>query len=573
MTGKLFRTLLPLLAISAPVQAEPNFDVNSLMALSLGELANVRVTSVASGSATEVAKAPGVTYIITDQDIQAMGAYTLTQALRGVPGLYVGLSDQALAPLFEFRGITSALNPQTLMLINGLPLTSLAFGNRGNGIHDWPTALIKRIEIIRGPGSALYGADAVAGVINIITKSTPADAPVEIGARIGSFNTKESWLLSGAQIADWQLSIGVDAGTTSGNDAIVASDKQTALDHLTGTRVSRAPGPLNAGYDWAESRIELSKDDWKFRVGYEGRRNAQTGMGITTALDPQGRFLADYVNADLSRKFTTQNWDVTPEISLQTMSQENTKDDLLYPPGAQIPVADGTLRYFPDGLIGNPSFRERQYRAALTSRYVGFNRHRLLMGLGIAQSRIYDVEEYKNFDAQLNPLPAPIEVQNNPSLIWMPERSRTNNFALAQDEWQFAPRWQLVTGLRFDHYSDFGDSANPRLALIWDTAKQVTSKLLYGEAFRAPSVQELFVQANPTALGDPNLKAEKIQTYELAFAYDPSVSHHLGLGLFHYKLRDLITDRALASGQVQRANDGARSGNGFEIEWDKNWRD
>lgn len=135
----------------------------------------------------------------------------------------------------------------------------------------------------------------------------------------------------------------------------------------------------------------------------------------------------------------------------------------------------------------------------------------------------------------------------------------------------FARDWSLTAGVRYDNYSDFGDTINPRAAIIWQTAFDLTTKLLYGRAFRAPSFAELYNINNPVALGNANLEPETIDTIELAFDYQISGKARSGLNLFHYKMRDIIrpiNDPAPAT-TVTAQNSGSQSGYG--LEWEVSW--
>src|SRR5207237_2069032 len=96
---------------------------------------------------------------------------------------------------------------------------------------------------------------------------------------------------------------------------------------------------------------------------------------------------------------------------------------------------------------------------------------------------------------------------------------RKVSYAFAQDEWTVAKDWTLTAGVRHDEYSDFGGTTNPRLALVWEAAYNVTAKLLYGTAFRAPSFTELYVINNPVLIGNPNLQPEKMKTMEAALSW------------------------------------------------------
>ncbi len=129
--------------------------------------------SIATGRQQPLSRAPAVATVITAEEIEAMGATNLDEVLESVAGLHVSLSSTRFSPIYSIRGIRTATNPEVLMLINGVPITQLNLGGRGEQ-NSLPVNSIERVEVIRGPGSAVYGADAFAGVINVITK-TAAD--------------------------------------------------------------------------------------------------------------------------------------------------------------------------------------------------------------------------------------------------------------------------------------------------------------------------------------------------------------------------------------------------------------
>lgn len=127
-----------------------------------------------------------------------------------------------------------------------------------------------------------------------------------------------------------------------------------------------------------------------------------------------------------------------------------------------------------------------------------------------------------------------------------------------------APDWTLTAGLRHDHYSDFGSSTNPRLALVWDTAYNITTKLMASSAFRPPSFTELYAINNPVAQGNPSLNPESIRTIEAAVTWHVSPQWQLGANVFHYKM-----DNIIQLVNVTYQNTGKLSGNGLELE--ANW--
>src|SRR5699024_1210347 len=171
--------------------------------------------------------------------------------------------------------------------------------------------------------------------------------------------------------------------------------------------------------------------------------------------------------------------------------------------------------------------------------------HQIRTGAGIHYGDLYDVKETKNYYiGRKTGLPRPFgdlrNVTGDPSLIFLPEKDRKNYYFFLQDVWKFARDWELTAGVRYDYFSDFGQTINPRLALVWLTRYNLTTKLLYGRAFRAPSFAELFNINNPVALGNPNLHPETINTIELAFDYQPLDTLSLALSLFHYQWDDII---------------------------------
>ena len=135
--------------------------------------------------------------------------------------------------------------------------------------------------------------------------------------------------------------------------------------------------------------------------------------------------------------------------------------------------------------------------------------------------------------------------------IFLQDQTRESYFVSAQDQWQLNNDWSFTAGIRWDHFEDFGNATTPRLALVWEPLHNLTTKLLYGEAFRAPSFAELYFQNNPSALGNPNLKPEEIKTWELAFDYRPNFDTGVKLSLFNYEATDLI---AIVAQGSTRAN-------------------
>jgi outer membrane receptor for ferrienterochelin and colicins len=557
-SNELLSAMLLVLINTTTVHAAPQSQRADLAQAEEEELAlaygDKSFVSIATGSRQPIARAPSVATVITAEDIAAIGAADLDEVLETVPGLHVARSPLGYNPIYTIRGIYTQYNPQVLMLMNGIPMTGVTFGDRSLVWAGMPVENIARIEVIRGPGSALYGADAFAGVINIITKTVPDISGTQLGLRAGSFNSLDGWVQHGGQWGGFDVAAYLRAGHTDGSHQIITADTQSFYDTVFGTSASLAPGPVNLGYDAIDGRIDFSRNKWQLRAGYQQRSNAGSGVGAASALDPVGNNYGERVNADLTYQDTNfaRDLDMSAQASYLYITEQS--DLTLYPPGTNLGTG-----VFPNGVIGNPYKWERHLRFNISAVYTGLQSHKLRFGAGTQDDDLYKTQETNNYSTGA---PGPV-IEVTPFLL---PHSRRVNYVYAQDEWAFTQDWFLTAGVRQDHYSDFGSTTNPRLALVWETAYNLTSKLLYGRAFRPPSFSELYNVNNPVLIGNPNLKPETNQSTELAFTWQATSTLQANLNLFHYLWEDIL--RPDSTGVVQNA--GRQHGDGFETElvWD-----
>ena len=553
------KAILILLGMSSSVYAE--FTEEDELALSYGDEDFI---SIATGRKQSIAKAPAVASVITADDIRAIGAKDIMEALETVPGIHVSRRAAGYNPIIVIRGVSSEFNPQVLMLMNGVPLTNLIFGNRGEVWAGMPVESISRIEVIRGPGSAVYGADAFAGTINIVTKTAQEMQGSRIGFSTGSFDEHRLWASFGTEINGWNAALSMEYLDTDGHDEKISVDAQTGLDAILGTQASLAPGSVSLGRENIDLRLELSRDNWIFRAGYQGRKDGGLGAGAGQALDPSGEGESDRFNFDVTYQNNQifEEWDLEARFSYFDVSTET--DLVLYPPHSFETLFPGG---FPDGVIGQPNVYERHYRFDTSAFYTGIEGHDIRIGAGYHYLDQYKIEETKNFIIQVTPagpLPIPLGglIDVTDIAPYNREETRKVSYLFIQDEWKLIRDWSLTAGVRYDHYSDFGDTVNPRLALVWDTRYNLTTKLLYGKAFRAPSFAEQFNINNPIAIGNDNLDPEIINTYELAFDYAHSANLRVGLNLFYYEMEDIIRFTPVAE------NTGDQTGQGLELEFE-----
>jgi iron complex outermembrane receptor protein len=556
-------------AAQAPATEEDRLDA---------ELGDGLTVTIATGHRQPLRRAPAVATVIRSEDIAALGAADLDHLLASVPGLHVSRSQQAYAPLYVVRGIVSEFNPQTLMLLNGVPLTTLFVGNRGNLWAGLPVENISRVEVIRGPGSALYGADAYSGVINIVTRSAEELAGLEVGARLGSFASRDAWLQAGGGWGPVQLAGYLRLGRTEGPRLPVRADAQTALDGLFGTRASLAPAASSNGADAVDASVDAGLGGWRLRASYKLRDHIGTGLGVASALDPVGQGRSERLLADLSRPDIVlgPHWKLGLNASLMRYVQTFPVPLQLFPPGA----FGGT---FPNGMIGAPETWERQLRLGLVGVYSGWDAHLWRIGAGHDDLNLYRTRELKNFSVLQSgpfvglPVPTPgaaVQVFPVEQSFLAPHRRRVDYLYL-QDEWNFRRDWTLTAGLRHDRYSDSGGTTNPRLALVWDTSLNLTTKLLFGRAFRAPSFTEQHSINNPVIRGNPALKPETMHTTEAAMAWQARADLLVKLSAYRYRMRDVIRTTQSGDGSAEFNNVGRQNGRGLEAEFywqaDRRW--
>ncbi len=557
-------SIFVLLSISTTAFAQQQNEDDDLSAT----YGDKKVVSIATGGLQPIAKAPASATVITSRDIDAMGAIDLREILETVPGFHVSTSSFFNFPRFFIRGISSQFNPETLFLLNGFKSNTTYQGNPSLVPGALPATNIARIEVIRGPGSALYGADAFSGVVNIITKSAGDIDGTVIGARLSSFKGKDAWFQYGGKLGIFDAAISLQFGNTDGHKRIIEKDFASFLDSQFKTTTSKAPGPLSLASRAADAQIDLTYNNWRLRINYQDRETG-VGAGLAEALDPMARVSEHRINNNLIYRKNNLIPDLDFESSLsylQLVENPGNPTFTLLPPGAF-----GGL--FPDGFIGNPGHSERQFRVASSAFYSGLKTHKIRFGAGREFENLYKANETKNFTfVKGNPVPlgSIVDATGNPDLVFILPQKRTISYVFAQDEWNFAKDFNLTAGIRRDRYSDFGTTTNPRLALVWDAAYNVVIKALYGQAFRAPSFVEQSNRNNPVVTGNPNIKPERIKTKELILAYQPVPTLQTSTTLFQYRQSEIILFVPDANGGATAQNKGDQTGRGVELEatWD-----
>lgn len=543
--------------------------------LALEELMETKV-SISTGTEKTVAEAPSIATVVTEEQIARLSATTLAEVLDSVPGLFVHpAASSQFYDNIDIRGLHTTFGAQIVLLINGTPIKRMQNGNTWSRFN-FPASLIGRIEIIRGPGSAVYGADAFSGVINVITKDAKnLDGVYEAGMRVGSFNKNEVFAHVGTSFEDGKIAASISY-MTEGNEKnrIFERDQQSVFDTAFGTHASNAPAPLQTKGRWLNLALNGTYRDFEMNFWGQIARDLGTAAGIGFAVDPQGRYEGDQAQLDVyhhSNPAEGLAWEQKLSLSYIYTRTFNT----IFPRGTLLPIgtdgnafsAGSRMVLFPDGYLGNPS--QKQYDVGLESTLLvsKYADHLLRVSVGgkYSKARFY---ESKNFgpsviDGSVSPIYGAMTDVSGTAYVFMPDSSRKVFFASLQDEIALAPTWTLTTGVRDDYYSDFGNTINPRVALVWHKDQALSVKFLYGRAFRAPAFQELYATNNPVGQGSTDLQPETMEMKEIGVDYQPSSKWHIGVNIYDYVAANMINAVAKAVG-TQFANTGKQSGRGVE---------
>ena len=521
--------------------------------------------SLATGKANPIHKAPAIATLIRAEDIKNSAARDLDDLLERVPGLHVSRRSSLYNPIYTIRGIYSEYNQQVLFLINGQPMKSVYRGDRGEIWGGMPLNHISHIEILRGPGSALHGADAFSGVINIVTHDYNSLEP-QAGISAGSFNTYEYWLQQSFEVKGWKGAISFDRLTSDGDDAVIERDLQGFFDGLFGSDATLAPAEINRELDNIDVNLSLQKDNWEMNVMYQDRKALGLGVGAGLAIDNRGHHQGHNFLFNIAKKDYEINESVLATTQFDIYNTRSQADYILFPEGSTIVF--GSVNHFPDGVLAKPGNKEAVYHLKQLFVVEQNNGQTLTLGVGARRSELYDIKEKKNFNSVGDPLPALTDTSNDVDNVYILEQHSEQFYALIQDEIQLAPDWDLTLGVRYDNYSNIGDSVNPRAALVWMADYNLTFKWLYGRAFRAPSFSELYLINNPIIVGNENIDPEIIDTVELGMNWSINQSAKLNTNIYYFKIKDFLTSAPISENDslIAATNLGEITGKGFEIE-------
>jgi outer membrane receptor for ferrienterochelin and colicin len=455
----------------------------------------------------KVTAAPSTVSIVTAAEIRKYGYRTLADILRSLRGFQTSYDRQTQYLGVRGFGRPGDFNTRILLLIDGVRYNNNIFDNAAIGntfILD--VDLIDRVEVVRGPGSSLYGSNAFFAVINVITRRGRDLQGAEVAASAASHDTYGGRLSYGRRLP-------------GGLEMLLSG---TAYD-------SQGAGRLYyPEYDAPETNHGVATDRDGERVHTLfgkfslGDLTLETAYGDREKEDPTGAFGTIFNDSHNQ----TSGRDTTARLQFQHLFPGQL--ELLVRASYDRFRAEGDYAYDfapappPLVVINHDHFRGEWWGSEIQlSKSLGH--HRLVTG-----------GEYRDNYRQ--------DLENTDLAVNLDSRQESATFGLfLQDEYRIREDLALSLGVRCDHFSTFGWATSPRLALVYNPLERSALKLLYGKAFRAPSAFESYYHDGlVTQKPNPELDPETIRTWELAWEQYFGDNLRAVASGYYYRIKDLI---------------------------------
>jgi len=521
------------LTLLSPAPAQPPPDLTDL---TLEQLLDLHVEAAALHPQT-LEDAPASVTVLTAEDLRKYGYRTLGEALASVRGFY-GTYDRSYHSVgvrgFNLPGDYAS---RFLVMVNGHNMADHIFDSMLWFGVDFPIEmnLIKQIEIIRGPSSALYGSNGIFATINIVTKSPDEAGPPALIADAGSYGEKKAQLM----IAE---PLGKHASFLFSGSVFNNSGASPLYFPQLNTPATNNGQALNMdsekGYHFFGT---LLWRNWTFTGVLSNRNKIQPISWGPTIFNDRGTQLmesAGYVEAAYARELArgTLQWRTY-------FNADHLRGRFDYP----LDTPTGTV------VEDNRTFSESDW---IGSR-LGYRFHASRLGtVTVGAEGTIDLRAYQGSqDVQ----PAPMVFVN------IDKRDRTLAF-FVQDEKALSAHWSLNLGARYDLSIYRTNFISPRAALIYQPTEKWSYKFLFGRSFRNPSSFQLFYGDGFFAVANPALRPESADTFEVDV--ERKLGRHMNLlaAVYSYRLNSFLEGGLLPDGLSQVQNHGKVHASGFEIE-------
>ncbi len=530
--------LLILLALPGRAVSAPKDPPSSITEMSVEELMEIEIGTVYGASKFEqkTTQAPASVSIVTSSDIMRYGYRTLADILRSVRGIYVPYDRN-----YHYLGIRGFSRPgdynsRVLVLIDGKRINDNVYQAAPIGT-DFPldVDLISRVEVIRGPSSSLYGSNAFFGVVNVITRRAREIGGVEVSAEAASYDTYKERITYGGKLRN-----GLEM-VLSGS--YYRSKGQNLYFREFDTPATNSGRVDHADHDEYRSLFtDLKFKDFTMQGSYVMREKGVPTASFGTVFNTTHTRTTDEA-AYVDLKYEKDLDPLTNVMARVSYNYYGYRANFLYdyPP----------LTSNRDVVIGN--WWGGEVKAVRTI----MGRHRLTVGMEYED----DIrQKQRNYD-------------EDPYVQYLNDERGSYYYALyAQDEFSIFDNLLLNAGVRHDHYKSFGGTTNPRVALIYNPWKLTTIKLLYGQAFRAPSTNELYYEdGGISTRANPNLEPETMKSMEIVLEQYLN-GYRFTSSAFLYKIKNLITMQGeLPVTLLSYQNVGDVEARGIEMELEKRW--
>ena len=507
-----------------------------LTAVPFEQLLSMEVFS-ASRFAQKASEAPSSVTVVTAADIKSFGWRTLADVMRSVRGLYV--SEDRNYTYAGARGMQRAgdYNTRFLLLVDGSRINDAVYDQAPVG-GEFPLELdlIERIEFVPGPGSSVYGSNALFGVINVITRKSAAAPDGRLAIEAGSFGTRKASVRSAFRSAGGvDLVFGASRYLSEGQDLYFAEFDTPQDNH-----------GVAAGLDWEHrTRAYASAGAGPFSLSLMHARRVK---GIPTAsfnqpFNTPGSYTIDqqsYASLTYGEALGAHE---TVDARLLAGRYES-RGDYLYQDGSV--NVDGSKAAWWSGEVN-----------VVSTRWPG---HKVVAGLDLENN--YRLLQF-TFD------------KSPPATILDDRRSARRAGLYIQDEIALAPSRRASLGLRHDRVTGLDGVSSPRAALILQCGEQTTLKLVHGAAFRAPnSYEKYYAYPGPGGqIANPLLRKERVASSELVLVRQLGGDARLTATVFHISASSLVTlQEEAGTGTTRFENAAGLHSRGAELEYERRWR-
>jgi outer membrane receptor for ferrienterochelin and colicins len=489
---------------------------SELADLSLKELMQIEVPTVVTASkyVQKANEAPSSVSVVTADDIKKYGYHTLADILRSVRDFYVTYDrNYGYIGTRGFDGHQD-FGGRILILVDGHRLNEPLYGS-AFAMTDFilDVDLIERVEIIRGPGSSLYGDNAFFAIVNVISRRGDdfRGHGVELSGDAGSFGTYKGRVSYGNTFRNGlDLVLSGSLFTSDGHEQLFYKEFDSP-DSNNGIA-------KNLDGDSSSSVFaRAAYKDLSLEGGYVSReKEVPTASYFTFFNDPH------YHTID-TRAFTEVKYSHEFENELILLARAYYD---FYEHDAVHPFNVAATGQPPDIVLNKDVAPAEWWGGEVQATKKLFEKHKLTLG---AEYRDDFRLQQRNFDI-------------DPFAVHLNSSRNTQSYALyAQDEFQVLTNLILNVGVRYDYFYTFGSTTNPRFGIIYNPFEQTTLKFLYGTAFRAPNGNELYYSSVYQET-NPSLGPETIDTYELIWEQNLGPHFRATASGFYYKIKDLISE-------------------------------